>query len=115
VKAGRPVQSRGPEGFPEERTRDFIAAMHARAQDSAKETVRLSGIHHAKRMLDVGGGSGAFSIAFAQACPELRAEILDLGPVVLLASATFARRDCRIVCAFDPGTCARRNLAKDTT
>lgn len=84
VKAGRPVQSRGPEGFPEERTRDFIAAMHARAQDSAKETVRLSGIHHAKRMLDVGGGSGAFSIAFAQACPELRVEILDLGPVVLL-------------------------------
>jgi SAM-dependent methyltransferase/DNA-binding CsgD family transcriptional regulator len=85
VKSGRAVRSRGPEGFPEARTRAFIAAMHARAQQSAQETVRLSGIRDAKRMLDVGGGSGAFSIAFAKACPELRAEILDLGAVVPLA------------------------------
>jgi ubiquinone/menaquinone biosynthesis C-methylase UbiE len=85
VKSGRAVRSRGPEGFPEARTRAFIAAMHARAQESARETVRLSGIHDAKRMLDVGGGSGAFSIAFAKTCPELRAEILDLGAVVPLA------------------------------
>jgi SAM-dependent methyltransferase/DNA-binding CsgD family transcriptional regulator len=85
VRSGRAVRSRGPEGFPEARTRAFIAAMHARAQESARETVRLSGIHDAKRMLDVGGGSGAFSIAFAKTCPELRAEILDLGAVVPLA------------------------------
>jgi ubiquinone/menaquinone biosynthesis C-methylase UbiE len=85
VKSGGAVRSRGPEGFPETRTRAFIAAMHARAQDSAQETVRLSGIRDAKRMLDVGGGSGAFSIAFAKVCPELRAEILDLGAVVPLA------------------------------
>ena len=85
VKSGRAVRSRGPEGFPEARTRAFIAAMHARARDSAQETVRLSGIRDARRMLDVGGGSGAFSIAFAKACPDLRAEILDLGAVVPLA------------------------------
>jgi ubiquinone/menaquinone biosynthesis C-methylase UbiE/DNA-binding CsgD family transcriptional regulator len=85
VKTGKAIQSRGPENFSEARTRAFIAAMHARAQESAPETVRLSGIRDAKRMLDVGGGSGAFSIAFARACPELRAEILDLGPVVPLA------------------------------
>ncbi|MGO9661959.1 MAG: methyltransferase [Polyangia bacterium] len=85
VKTGRAVQSRGPESFPEARTGAFIAAMHARAGDSAEETVRLSGIHDARQMLDVGGGSGAFSIAFVKACPELRAEILDLGAVVRLA------------------------------
>jgi cyclopropane fatty-acyl-phospholipid synthase-like methyltransferase len=85
VKSGRAVQSRGPESFPEARTGAFIAAMHARAGDSAEETVRLSGIHDARQMLDVGGGSGAFSIAFVKACPELRAEILDLGAVVRLA------------------------------
>jgi ubiquinone/menaquinone biosynthesis C-methylase UbiE/DNA-binding CsgD family transcriptional regulator len=85
VRSGAAVRSRGPEGFSDSRTRAFIAAMHARARDTAQDTVRLSGIRHAKRMLDVGGGSGAFSIAFAQACPELRAEILDLGAVVPLA------------------------------
>jgi ubiquinone/menaquinone biosynthesis C-methylase UbiE/DNA-binding CsgD family transcriptional regulator len=85
VKSGSAVRSRGPASFPEARTRAFIAAMHARARDSAQETVRLSGIREAKHMLDVGGGSGAFSIAFAKACPDLRAEILDLGAVVPLA------------------------------
>ena len=37
-------------------------------------------------MLDVGGGSGAYSIAFAQANPTLRAEILDLAGVAPIAS-----------------------------
>jgi len=39
----------------------------------------------ARKMLDVGGGSGAYSIAFAQASPALRAEILDVGDVVPIA------------------------------
>jgi len=85
VKTGTAVATRGPESFPEARTRAFIAAMHTRARDNAGETVRLCGIREARRMLDVGGGSGAYSIAFAQAIPSLRAEILDLGAVVPLA------------------------------
>jgi predicted O-methyltransferase YrrM len=36
-------------------------------------------------MLDVGGGSGAYSIAFAQANPALRADILDLAAVEPIA------------------------------
>jgi cyclopropane fatty-acyl-phospholipid synthase-like methyltransferase len=36
-------------------------------------------------MLDVGGGPGTFSIAFAQAHPDLLAEVLDLGSVLPLA------------------------------
>ncbi len=84
VKSGRSVP-RGAEVFPEARTRAFIAAMHARAQENAAQTVRLAGIHDAQKMLDVGGGSGAYAIAFAQACPELQAEILDLDAVVPLA------------------------------
>jgi predicted O-methyltransferase YrrM len=85
VKTGTATATRGPESFPEARTRAFIAAMHARARDNAEQTTRLSGIHEAKRMLDVGGGSGAYAIAFAKACPALQAEILDLGAVVPLA------------------------------
>jgi SAM-dependent methyltransferase len=59
--------------------------MHARARDNAEQTVRLSGIRDAERMLDVGGGSGAYAIAFAKLFPALHAEILDLGAVVPLA------------------------------
>ena len=85
VRSGSATATRGPETFPEARTRAFIAAMHARARDNAEQTARLSGIRDAKRMLDVGGGSGAYAIAFAKACPALQAEILDLGAVVPLA------------------------------
>lgn len=35
-------------------------------------------------MLDLGGGSGAYSIAFARAVPELNSEIMDLAEVVPL-------------------------------
>jgi cyclopropane fatty-acyl-phospholipid synthase-like methyltransferase len=35
-------------------------------------------------MLDLGGGSGAYSIAFARALPGLKSEILDRGDVVSL-------------------------------
>ena len=39
------------------------------------------GVH---RILDLGGGSGAYSIAFAKASPEVKCEILDLPEVVPL-------------------------------
>jgi predicted O-methyltransferase YrrM len=36
-------------------------------------------------MLDLGGGSGAYAIAFARARPDLDAEVLDLAPVLAIA------------------------------
>jgi cyclopropane fatty-acyl-phospholipid synthase-like methyltransferase len=44
--------------------------------------VGAQGVH---RLLDVGGGSGAYSIAFARASATLRAEILDLPTVLPIA------------------------------
>jgi len=85
VRTGTTQRNRGPEDFPEAQTRAFISAMHARAREAAGETVSLAGVHNAKRMLDVGGGSGAFSIAFVKACPDLHAEVLELGAVVPIA------------------------------
>jgi predicted O-methyltransferase YrrM len=59
-------------------TQSFIAAMHRGAQDTAAELVRAVGVEGVGRLLDIGGGSGAYSIAFAQASPTLRAEVFDL-------------------------------------
>lgn len=66
-------------------TAAFIAAMHYNAAERAPELVRAVDASSARRLLDLGGGSGAYSIAFAQAHPELRAEILDVPAVVDLA------------------------------
>jgi predicted O-methyltransferase YrrM len=53
--------------------------------------VRAVGAAEVRRMLDVGGGSGAYSIAFAKANPELTADILDLGEVTLIAQGHIER------------------------
>lgn len=65
-------------------TEAFIAGMHRNASQRAAAVVRAVDASGVKRMLDIGGGSGAYSIAFAQANPALRADILDLpqvGPI----------------------------------
>lgn len=69
----------------EEFTRAFIALMHRTATARAPMVVQAAGAQNVLRMLDVGGGSGAYSIAFALANPALRADILDLGDVVPIA------------------------------
>jgi (2Fe-2S) ferredoxin/predicted O-methyltransferase YrrM len=67
------------------RTESFIAAMHKNATPRAAMVVRTVGTEGIKRMLDVGGGSGAYSIAFAQANPDLHAEVFDLADVTPIA------------------------------
>ncbi|MGE5487538.1 MAG: methyltransferase [bacterium] len=71
-------------------TEAFIAAMHRNATTRAPEVVKVVDASKVRRMLDVGGGSGAYSIAFARANPELEAELLDLPTVVPIASRHIA-------------------------
>jgi 3-hydroxy-5-methyl-1-naphthoate 3-O-methyltransferase len=67
-------------------TRSFIAGMQRNAKDRAPFVVKALGTAGVRRILDLGGGSGAYSIAFAKACPELRCEILDLPEVLPLTA-----------------------------
>ncbi|HYW43150.1 MAG TPA: methyltransferase [Bryobacteraceae bacterium] len=69
----------------EDWTEAFIAAMHRNASERGPLVVRAVGAASVRRMLDVGGGSGAYSIAFAQANSALRADILDLAAVEPIA------------------------------
>jgi precorrin-6B methylase 2 len=85
VRAGTAVRPPGVEARDEDWTEAFIAAMHSRASAIAPEVVRAVGVENVARLLDVGGGSAAFSIAFAQADPDLRAEVFDLPPVLPIA------------------------------
>ncbi len=60
----------------------FIAAMHWRAVQHAQEVVGGLDLAGVTRVLDVGGGSGAYAMAFIRAKPGLRATVFDL-PAVL--------------------------------
>jgi (2Fe-2S) ferredoxin/predicted O-methyltransferase YrrM len=67
-------------------TANFIAGMQNNAKDRAPLVVKALGTAGVRRILDLGGGSGAYSIAFAKASPDARCEILDLPEVVPLTS-----------------------------
>ena len=67
-----------------ESTEAFIAAMHHNARQRAEQLAQATAAG-ASRMLDVGGGSGAYSIAFAQANPQLRVEVFDQPAVLAIA------------------------------
>jgi (2Fe-2S) ferredoxin/predicted O-methyltransferase YrrM len=71
---------------PPEWTSNFIAGMQRNAKERAPLVVKALGTAGVRRILDLGGGSGAYSIAFAQASPDVRCEILDLPEVVPLTA-----------------------------
>lgn len=82
VRAGTAVAHREMGERGEEGTRYFIAAMHRNAAERARHVVAAVGAAGVRRMLDVGGGSGAYAIAFASASDSLTADVLD-PPTVL--------------------------------
>ncbi len=63
----------------------FIAAMDYNARQRASTIVKAVEPGSIKRMLDLGGGSGAYSIAFARAVSGLCSDLLDLAEVVPIA------------------------------
>jgi predicted O-methyltransferase YrrM len=85
VRAGTAIARDESAGRGEDWTEAFIAAMHRNASERAPVVVRAVGAENVRRMLDVGGGSGAYSIAFARANNGLRADILDLAAVEPIA------------------------------
>jgi cyclopropane fatty-acyl-phospholipid synthase-like methyltransferase len=72
-------------------TVNFIAGMQRNSRDRAPLVVKALGTDGVRRILDLGGGSGAYSIAFAKASPVVRCEILDLPEVVPLTSEYVSR------------------------
>jgi len=75
----------------EEWLRSFIAAMHWRAYQHAPEVVAALNLNGVARVLDVGGGSGAYAMAFVRARPALVATVFDL-PNVLPLTARYVQR-----------------------
>lgn len=60
----------------------FIHAMHDRGKKQAPTQIAKIDLTNVNSVLDVGGGSGCFSMAFLNRKPELRAAVFDLPNVV---------------------------------
>jgi len=92
LRSGAPVES--PEthlGDDPARTEAFVHAMHGRAMGIGRAVVPLLDLSDCKHVLDVGGGSGAYSILIAEAWPHLSCTMLDLPGVARVARGIVAR------------------------
>jgi (2Fe-2S) ferredoxin/predicted O-methyltransferase YrrM len=90
VHEGHAVRHREMQDRGDEWIAPFIAAMHRNAALRAPLVVQAIGAEGVRHLLDVGGGSGAYAIAFARANPALHAVVFDLAPVVPIAAQHIA-------------------------
>ena len=76
--SGRPADGWAAGHITVEQAERIAASMHAHSLPAAARVARQYDLGGVLRILDVGGGSGCFMIAMAQAHPELRATIMEL-------------------------------------
>ncbi len=82
VKTGNSSDIRDVNERGEEWLEAFINAMHDRGKKQADNQVSKIDLHNVKSILDIGGGSGCYCMAFLNRKPELKATIFDLPNVV---------------------------------
>ena len=77
-------------GFSGSRLSAFIGAMHVGAAGAADGIVTAISPGSAKALIDIGGGSGTYTVAFLKASPEMKATLFDLPPVIEMARKRFS-------------------------
>jgi predicted O-methyltransferase YrrM len=65
--------------------RAFIGAMHVAGTPRAQKIVTAIQPGHARNLIDVGGASGTYTIAFLKAAPEMKATLFDRAAVIPIA------------------------------
>lgn len=93
VREGRGAQ-RGP-GLPfnEQEWKAFVGAMHVAARGLSIEIADAYDASRFKRLLDVGGASGTYTIAFLRKNPAMTAVIFDLEDVIPMAEERVRAED----------------------
>ncbi len=85
IRCGRPVFAGSHLGLDPARTRRFVLAMESRARAMGDLMLAAVDVAAARRLLDVGAGSGALSRTLAERHPTLRVTQFDLPPVLAIA------------------------------
>ena len=93
IQEDRPMHPHSAEALPmlpAERVGGYVARLYELGKHNAvaiADRVDLADVH---QMLDVAGGSGIYSITFAQRQPTLRAVVFDLPPIIPFAQEIIA-------------------------
>lgn len=90
-----------------EEARLYSRSQHAGSLGPARGLARRVDLSGGKRLLDVGGGTGAFAITLCQAFPDLQATVVDFPNVATLGEAYVAKAGLRDRITFVPGDALR--------
>ena len=82
LKAGTSIAERKPSPSGINWSEAFIGAMHYRGIKEAKLIAMMIDLSSTSRMLDVGGGSGAFAMEFIKKNPKINVVIFDLPNII---------------------------------
>jgi ubiquinone/menaquinone biosynthesis C-methylase UbiE len=69
----------------DEERKSFIGAMHVAGRKLSQEIARAFDLTGFKKLIDIGGGSGTYAIAFLEQAPHLQAVVFDFESVIEMA------------------------------
>ena len=105
VRTGRPqLEAESYLGDDPERTERYVRAMHGRALAMGRGVAAVLALPGRRRLLDVSGGSGAYSILLCQQTPGLSSTLCDLPAVLAVSSRLIGEAglaDCITTRAWD--------------
>lgn len=85
VREGDNFQRKPMASMDEESQRAFIGAMHAIGRQLSQEVAERIDLEPYRRLLDIGGASGTYTISFLRKNPSMKAIIFDLERVIPMA------------------------------
>lgn len=103
VRNGKPTDAPMTVTRDPERQKSFIGAMHVVGQGMARRLVAELNPSWAGKLLDVGGASGTYTLAFLEHLPDLSATLFDLPPVIPLALERIRRKGMEHRVTLAPG------------
>lgn len=91
----------------------FILAMRTIASRLSPAIIAAIKPLGAKKLLDIGGGSGSYTQAFLEAYPDMKATLFDLPAVIKIAQKILTDTDLIDRITFVPGNYYKDELPKD--
>ena len=113
VRTGEPLAAHDYARMGDDALRAFFAGQHPDALLAGWKLADVVDLSGARRLADIGGGSGGVAIALCERYRELHATVLDLPDVTRVADVYIAKSACADRVAVSPCDLLRGPLAGD--
>lgn len=111
-RGGTVLGGKRPKANEKRRVGGFIAAMHERASGQSAAIINLLDLSAVKKTLDIGGGSGQYSMALVRANKDIRATVFDLPDIIRLTQCYVEKSSLSARFSFRAGDFRRDDLGR---